>query len=218
MTEHDILTVEEVARMLRISETTLSEMVNKGEIPAGKLGDSWRFKRTEVKKWIDARLGGGVKRHTPHHVALSDILAPERTRVLTCVSKEEALCSLIELLAQTPEVLDRDELEKELFHREDLMSTGIGLGVAVPHVRLESVRDIVMAMGVNQFDITDYPSLDGKPVRIICMIAAAENQHVKYIKVLAEISSILKNDAVRTALIHAPDAPSVYEIMVREGT
>ncbi len=217
MTEPEILTIDEVAKLLRVSERTVYEWAQKGLIPGGKLGTSWRFKRSDIQRWIDERLARRKKRPAPPPIALSDLLSPERVLILDCVHKKDALNALIDCIAKALEVQDRDELAKEIFHREELMSTGIGLGVAVPHVRLDSVADIVMSMGVSRHDITDYPSLDGKPVRIICMIAAGRYQHPKYIKALAEISRILKEEPVRKALLATPDAESVYNIMVSEG-
>ena len=217
MAEPEILTIEEVAQILRVSERTVYEWAQKGIIPGGKLGTSWRFKRSDIQRWVDERLNSRKKRMSSHPVALRDLLTPERVVFLNSTHKNEALRELIKVLATAPEVRNRDELEKEIFHREELMSTGIGFGVAVPHVRLASVTNITMAMAVCRSDITDYPSLDGKPVRIICMIAAGRDQHAKYIKALAEISSILKEKAVRESLITAPDPQSAYSIMIREG-
>ena len=59
MTTHDIMTVEEVAEYLRVSERTVYEWAQRGEIPAGKLGTTWRFKRREIERWVDRRLAGG---------------------------------------------------------------------------------------------------------------------------------------------------------------
>ena len=52
----DILTIEEVAKYLRVSERTVYDWAQKGEIPAGKIGTVWRFKKSEVENWVNARL------------------------------------------------------------------------------------------------------------------------------------------------------------------
>ena len=61
MTAHDILTLEEVAAYLRVSERTVYDWANKGEIPCGKLGTTWRFKRSEVERWVDATSGSPAR-------------------------------------------------------------------------------------------------------------------------------------------------------------
>ena len=214
MAEHDILTLEEVAKYLRVSERTVYDWANRGEIPCGKLGTTWRFKRSDIERWVDQKLGAGVPR-TPRAgaVSLGDVLVPERCVLLDAPDKEAALTALVDLLAAAPQVRDRELLLKEVFAREALMSTGIGFGVGVPHVRLPSVKDIVMAVGVNARPLADYQSLDGEPVRMVCMVAARDDQHAQYLKTLAAVSALLKQEAVRAAVLAAPDAPAVYALL-----
>lgn len=212
MSTHDILTLEEVAEYLRVSERTVYDWANKGEIPCGKLGTTWRFKRSEVERWVDRKIGGG-RATRPEAILLKDILTPDRVLRLQCTTKEEALNALIDALASAPEVKNRDELAREVLEREKLMSTGIGFGIGVPHVRLATVEDLVMAVGVNDRGLDDYASLDDEPVRIICMVAARDGQHAQYLKTLAAISGLLKETEVRTALLEAPDVEAIHNLL-----
>ena len=66
---------------------------------------------------------------------IDDCLTPERTCFLNGATKREAIAELIGLISQSPATGDRDELERAVWEREGLMSTGIGVGVGVPHVR-----------------------------------------------------------------------------------
>ncbi|MBX3179137.1 MAG: PTS sugar transporter subunit IIA [Candidatus Hydrogenedentes bacterium] len=215
MSEHEILTLEEVAAYLRVSERTVYDWANKGEIPCGKIGTTWRFKRSELEKWVDARLTASKKPVRPESIALRDLLAPERVLLLDCDSKEAALNALVDALGRAPQVKDPEELRREVFERETLMSTGIGFGIGVPHVRLASVKDLVLAVGVNKRDLEDYASLDERPVRIICMVAARENQHAQYLKALAAISNLMKEAEVRDALLSAEDPARIYALLTQ---
>ncbi len=215
MTAHDIMTVEEVAEYLRVSERTVYEWAQKGEIPAGKLGTTWRFKRNEIERWVDRRLAGGRRAANPQAFAVGDVLSPDRVVLMDETRKEPALLNTIGALARSTLVRDRKELTRAIFDREGLMSTGIGFGVAVPHVRLASVGDLVMAVGVSSRAITDYESLDGDPVRIICMVAAGLNQHAEYIRALASVSGRLKDPAVRGSVLAASTEDDVFEIFTR---
>lgn len=217
MADHEILTLEEVAKYLRVSERTVYDWANKGEIPCGKLGTTWRFKRSEVEKWVDSRLAGRSKPVRPETIALRDVLTPERVLLLDCAGKEEALNALVDALGMAPEVKDVEELRREVFEREKLMSTGIGFGIGVPHVRLASVRNLVVAVGVNARELHDYASLDEQPVQIICMVAARENQHAQYLKTLAAISALMKEAPVREALLAATDAGAIYDLLTAGG-
>ena len=212
--QHDIMTLEEVADYLRVSERTVSDWAQKGELPAGKLGTAWRFKRAEIERWVDDRL----RPRTPvaaGGVVLADVLAPDRVLLLDFDHKRDVLNALVDALAGAPEGDDPEELRQEIFNREKLMSTGIGLGVAVPHVRLASVKDLVMAVAVNRRDLTDYASLDEMPVRIICMVAARADQHAHYLRALAAVSAMLKDQAMRQALI-AAGAPSAIHTLLTQ--
>ena len=217
MDKHEILTIEEVAQYLRISERTAYDWANKGTIPCGKLGTTWRFKRSEIERWVDDKLSG---KRTPspggmQTIKLQDVLSPDRVLLLDAQSKSEALEALIDCLSRTPEVKDAKLLREEIFHREELMSTGIGFNVAVPHVRLDSVTNLVAAVAICKHGITDYSSLDEKPVRIICMVAARADQHAQYLKTLGVVSSTLKAESVREALLEAPDPQTAYLILTQ---
>ena len=215
MEEHDILTIDEVAQYLRVSERTVYDWANKGNIPCGKLGTIWRFKREEVEKWVDEKLSGNVQSETPQNVTIEDVLTLDRILKFDTDSKQAMLEELAKVLGESSRVSNPDALAKEIFVREELMSTGIGFNVAVPHVRLDSVSDLVMAVGISQSDILDYESLDEQPIRIVCMLAARNDQHAQYLKTLGIVSSVLKNEEVREALMAAPDEKSAYLILTQ---
>ena len=216
MSQPEFMTIEEVAEYLRVSEKTVYDWAQKGEIPAGKFGNSWRFPRADVEQWVSKRLQAGGGRFDVPPVPLDKVLTIERVRMIDAVTKAKALGELIECLGQAPQVKDRDELDHAVFQREGLMSTGIGLGVAVPHVRLASVTDLVMAAGLSKPGIADYESLDGRPVHIIFMIAARYDQHATYIRLLSNISRRVKDDALRERLLSAKDAQDFYNALVGE--
>lgn len=213
MADHEILTLEEVADYLRVSERTVYDWANKGEIPCGKLGTTWRFKRSEVEKWVDNKLARPARALRTDSVVLRDVLTPERVRLLDCTAKEDALNILADAIITAPEVRDAQQLRREVFEREALMSTGIGFGIGVPHVRLASVADLVVAVGINRRELADYVSLDESPVQIIFMVAARDDQHAPYLKTLAAISTLMKSPGFREALLAAPDAPAAFELL-----
>jgi len=217
MEEHEILTIEEVAQYLRVSERTVYDWANKGTVPCGKLGTTWRFKRSEIERWVDDKLSGKRAPSSSDNrpVSIQDVLTPDRIFLLDTDSKSAALDSLIACLARMPEIKDAKQFRDEIFNREELMSTGIGFNVAVPHVRLDSVTNLIAAVGISHRDITDYESLDEKPIRIVCMVAARTDQHAQYLKLLGAVSSTLKSESVREALLEAPDPQTAYLILTQ---
>ena len=209
----DILNLEEVAEYLRVSERTIYEWAKKGELPAGKIGNSWRFKREDIEKWVNSRLSAQKSLKPGQSVVLEEILSPDRIQFLKAETKEAALNELISVIAKASEVGSKDELQKEIFKREELMSTGIGNSIAIPHVRLSSISDLVGAVGLSKKGIADYLSFDDEPVRIIIMLVAGFDQHPKYLKALAGISARLKDRELREALLKARTNNDVYRMI-----
>jgi PTS system nitrogen regulatory IIA component len=214
--DDDILTIEEVARYLRVSERTVYDWAQKGEIPSGKIGTVWRFKKSEIERWVNERLSSNRPASVFSVVQIQNILSPDRILFLNFSKKRDALVALAENLASAPQIKSRQELVAEILRREELMSTAIGRGIAIPHVRLSSVTDLVVSVGVSQSDIIDFQSLDDVPVRLLFMIAAAYNQHAYYLQTLSFFSSKLKNNELRSALMASKTPQEVYSLLVSQ--
>ncbi|MCQ2598013.1 MAG: PTS sugar transporter subunit IIA [Treponema sp.] len=210
----DILTIEEVAKYLRVSERTVYDWAQKGEIPAGKIGTVWRFKKTEVENWVNARLSSDLQKQNETVVQVKNILSPDRVVFINHTSKRDALTQLADVLATAPQVKNAQELTQEIMNREDLMSTAIGRGIAIPHVRLSSVTDLVMAVGVCKKPVEDYQSIDDVPVQLLFMIAAAYNQHSYYLKTISHFSGMLKSAELREKMLNAETEREVYELLL----
>ncbi len=217
MSQPEIMTIEEVAQYLRVSERTVYDWVQKKELPGGKLGTVWRFKRSELERWVNARLGDVGRPVDAGGLQLQDVLPPERILFPDAEHKREVLDSLIDCLAETPQVVDRQALAEGIYHRETLMSTGIGLGVAVPHVRLESIRDIIVAAALCRRPLVDYEALDNEPVRLVFMIAAGRNQHTQHIRLLSLISGALKQESLRHALLEAESGEAALALLTPDN-
>jgi PTS system nitrogen regulatory IIA component len=213
---HEIMTIEEVAKYLRVSERTVYDWAQKGDLPGGKLGTTWRFKREDVENWVNERLSTSS---APVNTKVSgeSLLKKERILLLDSADKQAVLTQLVDLLAESPLVKNRDALLKGILEREELMSTGIGFGIGVPHVRIDSVKDLLLAIAVVRTPIEDYSSLDGKPVQIVCMIAARSDQHSKYIRMLSTISSCLKDPQIRQQMIEAETPETIHQLLAERG-
>ncbi|MFI3257697.1 MAG: PTS sugar transporter subunit IIA [Spirochaetales bacterium] len=212
----DILTIEEVAKYLRVSERTVYDWAQKGEIPSGKIGTVWRFKKSEIEKWVNERLTSGKTKTSSvaSPVQMQNILSPDRIVFLNHSTKRDSLLALAHNLSSAPQIKNTEELTSEILKREELMSTAIGRGIAIPHVRLSSVTDLVMSVGISKTDIIDFQTIDDEPVRLLFMIAAAYNQHAYYLQTLSFFSSKLKNRELRDALLQAKSAGEAYDSLI----
>jgi len=141
---------------------------------------------------------------------LSDYLTKDRVIILKSDTKPAVIDELIDVLTSSLKGVTREQLSESINKREGLMSTGIGLGIAVPHVRLESVSNAFIAVGASREGITDYESIDGEPVHIIVLIVAPQGRHNLYIKLLATVVSLLKESSLRSSITEAETSSEIY--------
>lgn len=212
--EDDILTIEEVAKYLRVSDRTVYDWAQKGEIPAGKIGTVWRFKKSEIEHWVNERLSSD-KKSGDDEIQIRNILSPDRVVFINQRTKHDALIQLSEVLASAPQIKNKTELTEQILKREELMSTAIGRGIAIPHVRLLSVTDLVMAIGVCKKPIEDFEPIDDQPVRLLFMIAAAYNQHTYYLKTISNFTALFKNDDLIQSILEAKTEDEIYSILTK---
>ncbi|EGC76321.1 DNA-binding protein/PTS system [Treponema denticola F0402] len=203
-----------MARYLRVSERTVYEWAQKGEIPAGKIGTVWRFKKDDIESWVDERLASSKTSVSKQHkIVTENFLSPDRVVLLDYASKHDVLVMMSEVLAKAPQVKNSAELLDAILKREALMSTAVGRGIAIPHVRLSSVTDLVMAVGISKRDILDFDAVDGNPVRLVFMIAAANNQHDYYLQTISHFSAKLRNEELKSSLLNSTDPAEVYALL-----
>jgi PTS system fructose-specific IIC component len=127
-------------------------------------------------------------------------------------NKFKAIEELARLFDGAQVCADIDELVNALVEREKIMSTGIGFGLAIPHAKIKSVKDIAFAIGISKAGI-DFDSIDGKPVHLIILVAAGDRQHKDYLTLLSRIMSILKDETRRSEIIHAANPAKIIEIL-----
>lgn len=131
------------------------------------------------------------------------------------LTKEDVLNTLIDRLAQVEGMVPHDDLAWGIFHRESLMSTGIGNGIAVPHVRLENIDSPSMALAVCPDGVSDYQSPDNQPVKLVFMVVAGGQQRATHLKILASIGSLFYDGRLKAAFLASPDPENCQEILAR---
>jgi mannitol/fructose-specific phosphotransferase system IIA component (Ntr-type) len=147
---------------------------------------------------------------------LFDVVSADRTRLLEGRTKQAVLSELVGLLVDTGVVPDGSELERLINEREALMSTGIGLGIAVPHARIQGLPVSCIAFGTSPDGIQDYESIDGSPVRIVSMIITGTQRQREYIELLSSLARLFKDEAVRERVLSARSSGELWDILVHE--
>ncbi len=144
---------------------------------------------------------------------IEDVLEEKLVCMLKSGTKKESILELLSLLKSSGKIKDAAALEANILHREKLMSTGIGLGLAVPHTRMEGVSSPVLAAGVSLSGIKDYESIDGENVRIVVLIVCGSKQHKEYISLLSSVVNRLKDKGAKEGLFSAKSGPDVFKIL-----
>jgi fructose-specific phosphotransferase system IIA component len=130
-------------------------------------------------------------------------------------SKDEIIDAMIDLVANTPKVLNKQRVRDAIFEREKIMSTGVGNGFAIPHGKTDAVSDIVAAFAVTKNPI-DYQSLDEKPVRLVFLLVGKDNMVGPHIKLLSRISRLMNKEEFRKRLLELKSSKEIIDMFRQE--
>ncbi len=134
---------------------------------------------------------------------------------LQASDKGEVLKTLVDAVSTTHPTIDKQEILEVLLEREELGSTGIGDGIAIPHGKAASLDRIISGFGLSKSGI-EFDSLDGKPAYLFFLLVAPENSAGVHLKALARISRMLKNTDFRQKLLTANSQQDIYQIISEE--
>ena len=140
----------------------------------------------------------------------TDILQKELVRIpLQATDKTAAITELIDLLQEHGQLVDRDQVLNAVLTRESTRSTGIGMGLAVPHGKSHGCRRLAMAIGKPSAPI-DFDAVDSKPCNFIVLLASPVDQTGPHIQALAGISRLWLNEHLRNDILQSNTAEELY--------
>jgi nitrogen PTS system EIIA component len=201
------LSVKEAARLLSVSEKTIYRWIQKEVIPAYRIHEQYRFNGAELMEWATSRPIGAVPESllapaspSPLQISLSDAL--EAGGVFYRISgsnREQVLANIVDHL-RLPDGIDRDRLLSLLIVRENLCSTGIGNGVALPHLRNPGILHITRPTVTLCFleNKVNFNALDGQPVHILLTIMATDLPC--HLHLYSRLNYLLQRPALRNLL------------------
>ncbi|MDA3851484.1 MAG: PTS sugar transporter subunit IIA [Spirochaetaceae bacterium] len=147
---------------------------------------------------------------------LESVLRSELCLTIKSKTKTEVLLELIDEASKVIKITNTDQVKSEIFYREQIMSTGIGQGIAVPHVRFEGIKDPIVIIGKSEQGIKDYESLDQQPVHIVVLIIVGADQHKEYLRILSLIIHSLKDNTIRENILSAQSGEEIINIFLGE--
>ena len=218
-----IMTLSEMADYLKIAKRSLLRMAQRGDLPATKVASQWRFMRSVVDDWLISRMKALPDRELETLIKsdklplpLSALLRPGLVRLdIENSDKEEVLELLTELLVRE-KLLEEDatSFRKKLKQREEMVSTAIFPGIAIPHFRKPEecpVTEPRIVVGISRTGV-DFNSLDGQPTYLFFLICA--NQVILHLKIIAGLALVFRRPDLVEKLKNSRDPRQVLEILL----
>ena len=134
---------------------------------------------------------------------------------IEATEKEDILKELVDVLADVKDIGDKKSIVRALIDRENLGSTGIGQGIAIPHGKTDKVKELVAVLGISQKGVS-FESLDGELVYIFFLLVAPKETAGPHLKALAQISRLLRDSYFCELLKRCKTPDEVYELIRRE--
>jgi PTS system nitrogen regulatory IIA component len=213
----DLLTPKQLAEYLQLSHRTVYRLLERGSIPAVRVGGQWRFRKASVDYWLDvlmARMSdhdlSAITEDVPSDSWIVSLLARENALIrVRAGTRDESVRHFIEQV-RFPEPVDREEVVRRVLEREDLCSTALPDGVALLHTdrarpRVMRTADLV-AVGRLGGPI-DFGALDGTRTDLFILVLARDER--THLRLLAKMTRLCRESDVCAMLRQSPDADAV---------
>lgn len=146
-------------------------------------------------------------------MSIIELFHPSLISFLDVETRDDAIHSMIDLLDQCMKLPDKEAFCKAVFERERIVSTGIGMGVAIPHAKLKGFSEFFISLGIQKQKGLDWKALDQAPVRLIFMIGGPDHQQQDYLHILSALTSIIKDGEIRKKILKAESAKEVFSLI-----
>ena len=198
------LTVRDVAGLFRVSEKTIYRWISDKRMPAQRFHEQYRFNHAELLEWATVEKVAFPPEPSDSNCAdcgLADALESGGVSYAVAgVDRQSALASVVALM-RLPDETDRDFLLQVLVAREELASTAVGDGIALPHVRQPIVLSVSKPLATLSFleRPVDFGALDGLPVHtLFTLVSPTVKAHLR---LLARVAYALRDDSFKSAVL-----------------
>lgn len=149
-------------------------------------------------------------------MTLRNILSEDLIKIpLESTSKNDIIDELVDLLCEAHKARDKKNLLHCILEREELMSTGVGDGVAIPHAKAEGIEELTAAFGITGQGI-DFQSIDDKPVHLVFLLVGPLNQPGPHLKALSRISRLIHKEEFRKQLMASKNSKEIMQLFMDE--
>jgi mannitol/fructose-specific phosphotransferase system IIA component (Ntr-type) len=153
---------------------------------------------------------------TTQTTEINQLLTPDRIRIgLSGTSKAEIIDRLIDVLDGGDAIDSLEAVREAIFEREEMMSTGVGKGLGLPHAKTDATTETVAAFATTAQPV-DFGAIDNEPIRLLLLLVGPEGHKSQHIKILGRISRLVSRDVLRQRLLNAEEPEQVIAIL-RKG-
>ena len=143
---------------------------------------------------------------------IGQLLNEENISIIEHATHKEVIEKLLGLLKNSPNIEDMNVLKDAIWEREKIVSTGIGLGLAIPHARRDVIKDFVASAVLIKNEV-EWKSIDDKPVKFAILIASPQNTHKDYLQLLAQTVLMWKDETKRKKISESSTPADIYELL-----
>ncbi len=143
-------------------------------------------------------------------VKISDYLDEQLIAFIDASTRNEAIDVLIDLLEDAGKLPNKPAFHKAILDREEIVSTGIGMGVALPHAKLKGFKQFYIVVGIQQKKGLDWNAIDKAPVRLIFLIIGPDDRQSEYLQILSRLTTAVKESNLRKRLMCASSTHEVF--------
>lgn len=222
--QSDIMTLAEVADYLKVGEKTITRMVQRQELPGVKVGNQWRFLRSVIDDWLMSRLQ--TSDEDDRAVLIEQDDNPPVSRLLSPLlvdleiepgPKPAILRQLVNCLVRQ-EIIESEDAETyvdRLMHRELMVSTAVGNGIAFPHVRhphQNPAEGPLVVLG-RCSEGADYDAPDGEPVYLFFLVCS--RSEVSHVRILRSLARLLPSSRLISRCLRANTPDKLISAFIR---
>jgi excisionase family DNA binding protein len=227
MTVNDrLMTIRQLADYLRVNERTVVKLVAEGALPGVKVGNQWRFRKAMIDTWLDDQMLGLTPKYlepprlvgSPRRMLeLASCFQPDHVLPeLQSVTKNMVIEEMAGLAARLGLIRDKTWFVGALIERENVMPSARGNGIAFLHALRRNPEQVVrpfMVLGRSPAGV-DFDALDGGPTHLFFVLGLKFEE--LYLPWLQKLSQMFADEEIVKALLDAPDAGAMYEVVTAE--
>lgn len=145
-------------------------------------------------------------------VNITQYLNPRLIMFTEEMRQHEVIRQLTDLAFEVGVVKDKEMFYQAVIDREKIVSTGIGMGIAIPHAKLGKEGQFFIAIGIHKQEGIEWKSLDNAPVRLVFLVGGPVDQHKTYLKILSHLTDLIKHSSLKEDLLKAVTAEQVMTL------